>query len=240
MSTEEHPNIDDLIELPAPGDPQISPGGEWIAYTLRKPDWKENEHTNQIWLAPSLRRQSAPDDFCQKLQLFPALVSGWRLAGLPVETQRGRAPPNLPHVVFGWGSRADEQIGNGRAAMILADAGHYAEVVVFDLQAGEFRRLTGFDEQTREWKLGRYTVLQWTSPDGIPLDGVLTYPPDFDPQLKYPLLVVIHGGPTSISLSRSYPPPSALSTRPSSGQPKAPWCSNPDLGGGCPGRKRLG
>jgi hypothetical protein len=39
MSNDTHPSIDDLIELPAPGDPQISPDGQWIAYT--RWIWKE-------------------------------------------------------------------------------------------------------------------------------------------------------------------------------------------------------
>jgi len=27
--------IDNLIELPVPSDPQISPDGQWVVYTLR-------------------------------------------------------------------------------------------------------------------------------------------------------------------------------------------------------------
>src|SRR5437763_12695427 len=36
-------------------------------------------------------------------------------------------------------------------------------------------------------------------PDSVEEDGVLTYPPDFSPKKKYPLVLVIHGGPTSAS-----------------------------------------
>jgi dipeptidyl aminopeptidase/acylaminoacyl peptidase len=44
------PTIDDLIELPELGDVQISPGGAYVAYVVRTPNWKENEYIAQIWL----------------------------------------------------------------------------------------------------------------------------------------------------------------------------------------------
>ena len=39
-------------------------------------------------------------------------------------------------------------------------------------------------------------VVSWTSQDGATIEGVLHKPLDFTPARKYPLLVVIHGGPT--------------------------------------------
>jgi dipeptidyl aminopeptidase/acylaminoacyl peptidase len=49
--TKRTPSIDELIELPVPADARISAGGEYVAYTLTRPDWKENEFVSQIWLA---------------------------------------------------------------------------------------------------------------------------------------------------------------------------------------------
>ena len=46
--------------------------------------------------------------------------------------------------------------------------------------------------QVRKWLPGK-------SQDGTEINGVLITPADFDPSLKYPLFVVIHGGPTGIS-----------------------------------------
>lgn len=86
-----------------------------------------------------------------------------------------------------------------RAAMVVSDAGHCAEVTGLDLPAGAIRRLTNFNAQIKAWQLGRSEVFHWTSYDGTPVEGVLTKPADFDPQQKYPLLVVIHGGPVSTS-----------------------------------------
>ncbi|WP_342559619.1 S9 family peptidase [Psychrobacillus sp. FSL W7-1457] len=38
-------------------------------------------------------------------------------------------------------------------------------------------------------------VTSWKSKDGVVIEGVLSTPVDLDPNKKYPLLVVIHGGP---------------------------------------------
>ncbi|MGE6348511.1 prolyl oligopeptidase family serine peptidase [Bacillus mycoides] len=38
-------------------------------------------------------------------------------------------------------------------------------------------------------------IISWQSSDGLEIEGVLSTPVDFDANKKYPLLVVIHGGP---------------------------------------------
>lgn len=39
-------------------------------------------------------------------------------------------------------------------------------------------------------------LINWNTKDGLEIEGVLSKPYDFDPNRVYPLLVVIHGGPT--------------------------------------------
>lgn len=86
-----------------------------------------------------------------------------------------------------------------RAALIVHDAEHLGEVTLLDAADGTARRLTDFSARVADWPLGRYEVIQWTSTDGTPVEGVLTRPADFDPARRYPLLVVIHGGPVWVS-----------------------------------------
>lgn len=61
------------------------------------------------------------------------------------------------------------------------------------------RRLTDFNRHIGALALGRNERLTFTSPDGLAGDGVVTYPPDFDARRRYPLVLVIHGGPTASS-----------------------------------------
>src|SRR5881409_2658743 len=43
--------IDDYLALKAVGDPQLSPDGRWVAYTVTEYSLKDNRGTTRIWLA---------------------------------------------------------------------------------------------------------------------------------------------------------------------------------------------
>jgi dipeptidyl aminopeptidase/acylaminoacyl peptidase len=73
-----------------------------------------------------------------------------------------------------------------------------AEVFVSSLQSFAPRQLTTFTRQVDGWTLASREVISWTSKDGATIEGILIKPADFDPSRKYPLLCVIHGGPTGI------------------------------------------
>lgn len=46
--------------------------------------------------------------------------------------------------------------------------------------------------------MGRTEVVRWKSKDGMSIEGLVTYPTDFRPGIRYPLLVVVHGGPMGV------------------------------------------
>jgi dipeptidyl aminopeptidase/acylaminoacyl peptidase len=56
-------------------------------------------------------------------------------------------------------------------------------------------RLTNFQSEIAALRLGKSESIFWKSDDGLPLSGVLTFPPEFDASRRYPLLLNIHGGP---------------------------------------------
>lgn len=60
-------------------------------------------------------------------------------------------------------------------------------------------RVTEQHELYERFSSSRKEVVRWQSHDGTGIEGVLSTPSDFDRGRKYPLLVVIHGGPTSTS-----------------------------------------
>lgn len=45
--------IDDLLALKSVGNPEISPDGEWVAYTVRTRDMEEDKAQTQIWVVAS-------------------------------------------------------------------------------------------------------------------------------------------------------------------------------------------
>ncbi len=61
-------------------------------------------------------------------------------------------------------------------------------------------RVTDMTSQLADWgDLGTREVVTWNSEDGAEIEGVLMKPPGYDPARAYPLMVIIHGGPTGTS-----------------------------------------
>ncbi|MBK8289929.1 MAG: S9 family peptidase [Flammeovirgaceae bacterium] len=67
------------------------------------------------------------------------------------------------------------------------------------------QQLTDMTGQTKNWKVAQSEVISWKSKDGATIEGVLHKPKDYDPSKRYPLLVMIHGGPTGIDTPTPVP-----------------------------------
>jgi dipeptidyl aminopeptidase/acylaminoacyl peptidase len=61
------------------------------------------------------------------------------------------------------------------------------------------KALTKVNDEIAAIPLGKTEAIEWTN-DKFNENGLLTYPPDFNPSQKYPLVLVIHGGPRAASL----------------------------------------
>ena len=85
-------------------------------------------------------------------------------------------------------------------AMMAEDSTHMTELFVSPTEGFAPRKLTDMTAQVKDWKLGTAEVVSWKSQDGATIEGVLRKPADYDASKKYPLLVVIHGGPTGVSI----------------------------------------
>jgi dipeptidyl aminopeptidase/acylaminoacyl peptidase len=65
-------------------------------------------------------------------------------------------------------------------------------------------RITKTADQIAAWPTHVREVVRWKSQDGAEIEGVLHKPSDFEPGRRYPLLIVIHGGPTGVSRPLPY------------------------------------
>ena len=79
-----------------------------------------------------------------------------------------------------------------------ATANHLPEIYVTDLATWVPVRLTHEDGQLAPYSRSTRELVTWKSGDGSTIEGVLEKPANFQPGMKYPLLVIIHGGPTGI------------------------------------------
>ncbi len=107
-----------------------------------------------------------------------------------------------------------------RVAIIASSATAFREIGVFEVsEPQKFTKLTDFNKKVQTWSLGEREIVQWNSTDGTVIEGVLTKPTeakadtDADEEVKTdadtntdhnevekrPLLVIIHGGPASVS-----------------------------------------
>jgi dipeptidyl aminopeptidase/acylaminoacyl peptidase len=77
-----------------------------------------------------------------------------------------------------------------------ATASDSSEIYVLRPHAAAPERLTSTNVWLASRGIGTKRTIAWRSADGTPLDAVLTQPPNFQKGKKYPLVLVIHGGPT--------------------------------------------
>jgi dipeptidyl aminopeptidase/acylaminoacyl peptidase len=76
---------------------------------------------------------------------------------------------------------------------------HPAELYYMASPDATPKALTKVNDEIAAIPLGKTDVIEWKN-DKFDENGLLTYPPDFDPSQKYPLVLVIHGGPRAASL----------------------------------------
>jgi dienelactone hydrolase len=74
-----------------------------------------------------------------------------------------------------------------------------AELYYMASASAPVKRLTDVNGELAALPLGRTEVIEWKN-DNFRENGLLTYPPGFDPARRYPLVLLIHGGPRTASL----------------------------------------
>ncbi|MBT8220396.1 MAG: prolyl oligopeptidase family serine peptidase, partial [Bacteroidia bacterium] len=73
-----------------------------------------------------------------------------------------------------------------------------SEIYVTPTATFQPRKITNQSEEITTWKTAQSEVVNWKSKDGADIEGILHKPMDYDANRQYPLLVVIHGGPTGV------------------------------------------
>jgi len=190
-----------------------SPDGQEILYTTHLADTSANFYLNAKLLAIRLDTKATRALATTLDENFGSLA--WNSAGifgaLWHKTNRPlyRIDPvsgaystvaNLPEQVFGF-----SYTKNGKAFALAARNGNQL-TEIFSGQVGDVpKQVTDFTSQIKNWKTAHSEVISWKSKDGATIEGVLHKPLNYDPKKKYPLLVVIHGGPTGIDTPTPVP-----------------------------------
>lgn len=106
----------------------------------------------------------------------------------------------------------DNWIGSGfsltpdgtQVAFTASGPAEFPDVYAAPLQTMTARKLSDAGAQIASWPKHAREVIRWTSRDGAEIEGVLHKPADFQQGRRYPLLVIIHGGPTGVSRPSPY------------------------------------
>ena len=188
------------------GDPLVSPDGRLIAYV-------GVDSTDDTWID-------------QRLYVMNADGSGSRVLTAALDrTPRGLMwAPDGSGIYFNVDSEGSRNLyfaplrgepkrvtsgehvlmvsdigANGTAVGVVSDAHRPNDIVAFNVRRPEMRRLTAVnDDILMGKKLGALQEVWYRSVDDYRIQGWIITPPDFDPKRKYPLMLVIHGGPHSM------------------------------------------
>jgi dipeptidyl aminopeptidase/acylaminoacyl peptidase len=193
--------------------PLFSPEGSQVAYWYPR-DGDPNA-INEIWVAPAAGGKGTclteKLDRCLMHAVWTPdgkalLVGGhdgthvalwlYPIVGEPRKLELGHACPS-------WLYAMDAHVGRtGAVAFTASEPGRPTELFFLDSPSGTPRRLTDFNKEVAGRSLGKVEAVAWKVGGGFEADGVVVYPPDFDAKKKYPLVLLIHGGPQSASVER--------------------------------------
>ncbi len=186
--------------------PLYSPDGRWIAFVASDdpPAWAG---TGRVQLVSAA--QGAPRSLADTFDGFSSYSNliGWSADGrqlyftelrgtvltlnaLPLEgepAEIGRLP--------GMGSSVHLNAARDKFGFTGESPDRPAEVFVSPVERFQPVQVSRVDRDLPEVPPGRTEVVRWKSTDGLEIEGLLTYPAGFLEGNRYPLLLIIHGGP---------------------------------------------
>lgn len=181
----------------------FSPDGH-IAYLSPRDDTRINGFevqvvpmtggTPAIWMQ-SVDREIAglrwmPDGSMLAGGLDHTHVALWlqRPNGQVMPLQLGDANPNCER------QRCDVSVSaSGSIAFAGAEPDRPYDIYVMTTTASAPRRITHYGDEIASLDFGGNEMVEWDGPDGFRENGVVTYPPGFSRDKRYPLVVMLHG-----------------------------------------------
>jgi dipeptidyl aminopeptidase/acylaminoacyl peptidase len=193
-------------------NPVFSPDGRSVAYWYPRDGRYDLNYGNEVYLAPAAGGEGKSLTRSLDRNLFGAvwlpdgkslLVAGNDRTSVgvwivPVDGAPHRVDTGDLVVNGAFGYDIAVAAKSPVIAFTATAPDRPSELYVLDTPEAKPRRLTDFNAWAKDVTWGRLERVTWKS-DGFEADGVVAYPPNFSPQQKYPLVLLIHGGPTSAS-----------------------------------------
>jgi dipeptidyl aminopeptidase/acylaminoacyl peptidase len=199
----------DLRALTTTGEvrnPHFSPDGQWIACTVSDvpTTWTG---TQRVQLIPS--KGGTPKLLAPTFNDAPFLV-GWSGDGCSiyyVESHRTAVqlfalPLEGKPVALSTGESVVGDVFLNATRTVVGFTMQTlqlpAEAFVSKVNAFHPVQITKVNDDLRKLPLAKTALVHWKSQDGREIEGLLTYPLGYAPGKRYPLLLLIHGGPPAV------------------------------------------
>lgn len=202
-------SVKKIVDLEGPDtDPIWSPDGKQIVFTttMGRPNWFYVDRNLATVpadggavtsLTPDFDESASDVAWTQSGIYFTApKKSGVHLFHLDPRTRVVRQISTRENAVY---SSLSFTADFKTVAFLETDASRCPEVYVSQLKPFAGKALTDFHVQLKDWNIASRGMMAWTSPDGYPMEGALMKPANFDPSKKYPLLIIVHGGPVAVA-----------------------------------------
>ncbi len=185
------------------GDPVFSPNGNQLAFMRARGGDLNNGQA--VYVKTGEKITDATAGLARNINNFRWLPDGTLLLSgykgtksvfwiQPVNAQASLL--DLGEVNPSWGISVSK---DGLVAFTASTSVHPQELYVYKKGMDKPRQLTHLNAFTDKLSLGNAVAINWKL-GKFHEDGVLTYPPDFQKGKKYPLVLLIHGGPESASV----------------------------------------
>jgi len=185
--------------------PAFSPDGKWIAYAA-SPRWVHRADQMDVMVIPF--EGGEPKNLTGA---FDYSVSGptWSKDGAYIYFTAGPAPSSYLYRVPVMGGEVirvspdDDYVYGGFRMTEDGDKWLFTgssvktpgEVFTADRDFRSVSNILSPTNHMGEFDIAREEVIRWKGADGWDIDGILTYPLDYEPGKRYPLILMIHGGP---------------------------------------------
>jgi dipeptidyl aminopeptidase/acylaminoacyl peptidase len=191
--------------------PIYSPDGKWIAYVVSdKPaTWAGSGRVHVISAAgegPAQELAETPDGWSRYSDLLGWSADGKRLFLAEQFHTRTRlyslSRDGALEILTGPDGVAQGGIALNAARTHLGFTWETTtqppEAHVSIVERFQPTRVSQVNKNLPDVPLGRTEVIRWKSEDELEIEGLLTYPVGYEKGKRYPLLLVIHGGPMGV------------------------------------------
>ena len=188
-------------------DPFWSPDGEWIAFTSSglEPNLIS---LNDVYIVPAKGGDSrmlaeTPNRNANiagwskdsdELYLTESMGTSRSIIGLPLRGEQIRI------MTPGTGVAGNLSLASNANQFTYSweSSDKPWDLFVQGTEDSNSRQLTNMHSGVAMPPMGKTDLLTWTSPDGTEIEGLLTYPVNYQEGIAYPVILNVHGGPSGV------------------------------------------